>query len=180
MRRTSFFRHPSPNSNAHAGKSAVHLHRLKSFYDRSSAVVVVDQRPLINFSRCVRLLERIGEVQDYRAPAAADLLEKHNHQHRRRGSSSSGDSIGAGGAGAVALAWVKAELENAPSSISREKFEARVKELAAKERRMRDTRELELRALGFGPPVPNSRQSTGAKARSPSTRKVSLGSTRTG
>jgi hypothetical protein len=159
---------------------AVHLRSLKAFYDRSSAVVVVDQRPLINFSRCVRLLERIKEVQHYRAPAAADLLEKHNnHHHRRRRSSSSGDSIG-GGAGAAALAWVRAELENAPSTISREKFEARVRDLAAKERRMRDTHELELRSLGFGPPVPSSRQGTGAKVRSPSARMASLESTRPG
>jgi hypothetical protein len=176
----SFFPSPLTHLNAITLVSAVHLRSLKAFYDRSSAVVVVDQRPLINFSRCVRLLERIKEVQHYRAPAAADLLEKHNnHHHRRRRSSSSGDSIG-GGAGAAALAWVRAELENAPSTISREKFEARVRDLAAKERRMRDTHELELRSLGFGPPVPSSRQGTGAKVRSPSARMASLESTRPG
>ncbi|KAI9457793.1 hypothetical protein BJY52DRAFT_1223704 [Lactarius psammicola] len=161
---------------------AVHLHSLKAFYDRSSAVVVVDQRPLINFSRCVRLLERIGEVQRYRAPAPADLLEKHHTQQHHRRSSSSSDSIGAGaGVGAAALAWAKAELENAPSSISRERFEARVRELAEKERRMRETHELELRSLGFGPSTPRSGTSTrGSSVRSPPARIASLDTTRTG
>ncbi len=85
-------------------------------------------------------------MQRYRAPTAADLLEKHNHHHHslRRRSSSSSESSGAGGAASAALAWMKAELDNAPNSISREKFEARVKELAVKEHRMHETRELEL------------------------------------
>ncbi|KAI9448931.1 ras guanine nucleotide exchange factor domain-containing protein [Lactarius psammicola] len=161
---------------------AVHLHSLKAFYDRSSAVVVVDQRPLINFSRCVRLLERIGEVQRYRAPAPADLLEKHPTQQHNRRSSSSSDGIGAGArVGAAAFACVKAELENAPSSISREMFEARVRELAVKERRMRETHELELRSLGFGPPAPRSGTGTrGSSLRSPPARIASLDTTRTG
>jgi len=162
--------------------SAIHLHSLKTFYDRSSAVVIVDQRPLINFSRCVHLLGHIGEVQRYRAPATTDLLEKHHPHHRHLRNSSSGDSIGAGaGAGVAALAWVKAELENAPISISREKFEARVRELAVKERRMRETHELELRSLGFGPPAPRSGTGTrGSSARSPPARIASLDTTHTG
>lgn len=160
---------------------AVHLHSLKTFYDRSSAVVVIDRRPLINFTLCVHLLERIEGVQCYRAPAAADLLEKHHHRHPRR-RSTSGSSDGSGGvAGAAALAWVKAELDNAPSSISREKFEARVKELAERERRMRETRELELHSLGFGPPVPRPSTSTrGSSVRSPPARIASLDTTRSG
>ncbi|KAH9057640.1 hypothetical protein EDB87DRAFT_1746990 [Lactarius vividus] len=112
---------------------AVHLHNLKAFYDSNSPIVIVDQRPLINFGRCALLLKRIGEVQRYRAPATADLLEKHypRQHHRRRSSNSSGDSTSSGtGPGAAALAWVKTELENAPNSISSEKFDARVKELA--------------------------------------------------
>ena len=165
---------PFPYTYPRSTPSAVHLRSLKAFYDRSSAVVVVDQRPLINFSRCLRLLERIEEVQRYRAPDAVDLLEKHNHQHHRRRSSSSSEGTG-GGVGAAALAWVKTELENAPNSISREKFEARVVELAAKERRMRETHELELRSLGFGSPSP--RQGSGANLRSPSARMASLEST---
>ncbi|KAH9009891.1 hypothetical protein EDB84DRAFT_1446059 [Lactarius hengduanensis] len=133
--------------------------RLKTFYDGNPSIVIVDQRPLINFGRCTLLLKRIGEVQRYRAPAAVDLLEKHHppQHHWRRSSNSSGDSTAAGtGAGAAALAWVKAVLENAPNSISSEKFEACVKELAEKERRMCETRELELRVLGFGPPTPRT------------------------
>ena len=99
MRRALPFPYTYPRSTS----SAVHLRSLKAFYDRSSAVVVVDQRPLINFSRCLRLLERIEEVQRYRAPEAADLLEKYNNQHHRRRSSSSSDGTG-GGIGAAALA----------------------------------------------------------------------------
>jgi len=154
---------------------AVHLRSLKAFYDRSSAVVIVDQRPLINFSRCLRLLQRIEEVQCYRAPAAADLLEKPNRHHHRR-SSSSGDSTG-GGAGAATLAWLKAELENAPSSIWPEKFEARVRELAERERQIHKTHELELRSLGFVPPNPRPSTGTtrkGSSVRSPSARMASL------
>ncbi|KAH9171468.1 ras guanine nucleotide exchange factor domain-containing protein [Lactarius sanguifluus] len=161
---------------------AVHLHNLKAFYDGNPSTVIVDQRPLINFGRCALLLKRIGEVQRYRAPAAVDLLEKHHpHQHhRRRSSNSSGDSTAAGtGAGAAALAWVKAELENAPNSISSEKFEARVKELAEKERRMRETRELELRALGFGSPTPRT-GTRGSSMRSPPARNASLDTTHPG
>ncbi|KAH9057104.1 ras guanine nucleotide exchange factor domain-containing protein [Lactarius deliciosus] len=161
---------------------AVHLHSLKTFYDGNPSIVIVDQRPLINFGRCALLLKRIGEVQRYRAPAAVDLLEKHHppQHHRRRSSNSSGDSTAAGtGAGAAALAWVRAELENAPNSISSEKFEARVKELAEKERRMRETRELELRALGFGPPTPRT-GTRGSSMRSPPARNASLDTTHPG
>ena len=83
---------------------------------------------------------------------------------------------GATGASAAPLAWVKAELENAPRSISHEKFEARVRELAAKERRIRESHELELRSLGFAVP----RQGTGTRGstvRSPTARMASLDAT---
>jgi hypothetical protein len=158
--------------------SAVHLRSLKAFYGRSSAVVIVNQRPLINFTRCTRLLERIEELQHYRAPAVAGLVEKRQHRRHHSRSSSSGDSMsGCAGAGSATLAWVKTELENAPSSILPEKFEARVKELAAQEHRIRETRELELRSLGF--PVPRQGTGTqGSSARSPSARVASLDSTR--
>lgn len=153
--------------------SAVHLRSLRSSCDRSSAIVIVDQRPLINFSRCTRLLQRIEEVQRYRAPATGDLLEKYQLRHHRR-SSSSGDSAGAGtSVGAAALAWVKTELDNAPSNISREKFEARVSDLAGQERRIRESRELELRSLGFNV----QRQGTdtrGSSTRSPPAQVASL------
>lgn len=158
--------------------SAVHLRSLRSSYDRSSAIVIVDQRPLINFSRCTHLLRRIEEVQRYRAPATTDLLEKHQLRRHHRRSSSSGDSTGAGASiGAAALAWVKTELDNAPSNISREKFEARVSDLAVQERRIRESRELELRSLGFNVP----RQGTdtrGSSTRSPPAQVASLDSSR--
>jgi len=156
---------------------AVHLHSLKNYYDRNSAVVIVNQWPLINFCRCTRLLQRIEEVQHYCAPAVADLVEMCHHRGHHRRSSSDDSMSGGAGAGAATLAWVKTELENTPSSISPEKFEARVKELAAQEHRMRETRELELRSLGFAVP----RQGTGTQgssARSPSARMASLDATR--
>ncbi|KAI0255389.1 hypothetical protein BJV78DRAFT_1279551 [Lactifluus subvellereus] len=53
------------------------------------------------------------------------------------------------------------ELENSPSNISREQFEARVAELAEKEHRMRESHELELISLGFKPP---SRQRTSSSS----------------
>ncbi|KAH9012625.1 hypothetical protein EDB84DRAFT_1642668 [Lactarius hengduanensis] len=130
--------------------------RLKTFYDgtplhRHSRPATPNQlRPLPLSSSSAS--ERCSATAP---PAAVDLLEKHHppQHHWRRSSNSSGDSTAAGtGAGAAALAVVKAVLENAPNSISSEKFEARVKELAEKERRMCETRELELRVLGFGPP----------------------------
>ncbi|KAI0287928.1 ras guanine nucleotide exchange factor domain-containing protein [Russula brevipes] len=137
---------------------AVHLHGLQAFYDRNSAAVVVDQRPLINFSRCARLLERIDDVRQYRAPP--DLLEKH------RGA-------------AAALTWVRQELDSAPSAISREQFEARVSGLGELERKMRERRELELRSLGFDPaPRHNRKSSSGShsSAQSSVTRMASLDS----
>jgi hypothetical protein len=127
--------------------TAFHLRSLQTFYDRSSAVVVVDQRPLINFSRCARLLARIEELQQYRA--SPDLMEKHRDSR--------------------ALAWVKKELENTPSNISREQFDARVAELAEKEHRMHKSRELELIALGFrpAPRQQTSSSGSGSSTRSP-------------
>jgi hypothetical protein len=168
----------NPVSTSNTLVSAVHLRSLKTTYDRSSAVVIVDQRPLINFSRCTRLFQRIEEVQCYRAPVTADLLEKHRPQRHHRRSSSSGDSTGAGaGVAAAALAWVKTELENAPGSISREKFEARVRDLAVQERRIRESRELELRSLGFSVPRQGS-DTRDSSARSPPTQMASLDATR--
>ena len=95
--------------------SAVHL--------RSCAAVTVDQRPLISFSRFARLLERIGEVQHYRAPVAANLLEKHHHPsyHPHRCISSSGDGIGGHGCRCSGARMGKCgALERAEQHIARE------------------------------------------------------------
>ncbi len=111
----------------------------------TSPIVIVDQRSLINFSYYMRLFKCIKEVLRYHAPTTADVLEKHNHHdplHRRSSSS------GAGGADSAALARVKMELDNLPNSISREKSEAHVKEVAVKDDRMHETREPEPRSLG--------------------------------
>lgn len=91
---------------------------------------------MINFSRCARLLERIDDVRRYRAPPAEHLLDKHR-RHRR-----------ASPASTPALAWVKKELDDAPSAISREQFEERVSALAEFEHQLRESRELELRSFG--------------------------------
>ncbi|KAI0003232.1 hypothetical protein BJV74DRAFT_881694 [Russula compacta] len=142
---------------------AFHLRRLQTFYDRSSAAVVVDQRPLINFSRCARLLERIDDVRRYRAPPPEHLLDKHR---RRRGASP---------ASMPAHAWVKKELDDAPSAI--EQFEELVSALAELEHQMRESRELELRSVGFKVP-PRQRRSSGSSslALSPGGRMASLDS----
>ncbi|KAI9508854.1 ras guanine nucleotide exchange factor domain-containing protein [Russula earlei] len=157
---------------------AVHLRSLQNFYDRSSATVVVDQRPLINFSRCRRLLERIDDVQRFRVPSdvlqhykddakdAKDTKDTKDHKLRHRqqhqpGWLSPSSSPSSSLSSPPALAWVMNELDNAPSAISREHFEARVSALAELERKMRDRRELELRSLGFQP-VPRRRTSSGS------------------
>jgi hypothetical protein len=131
---------------------AVHLRSLHNFYERSSATIIVDQRPLINFARCARLLERIDDLRRYRAPRETDLLPP---QSKRRFGSISNASASA----SAALPWVKKELDDAPTAISREYFETRVAALAEVERQMRDSHELELRALGFDT-LPRHRQSS--------------------
>jgi hypothetical protein len=115
---------------------AVHLRGLKAYYNLNTAVVVIEHRSLINFNRCARLLERIDQVRRYRA--SPELSAKHR--------------------GSRVLAWVKKELEDTPSDIPRDAFEARVAELADKERRMRDSRELELRSLGLRTAPPQTSQ----------------------
>jgi len=147
---------------------AVHLRSLQNFYDRSRVTTVIDQRPLINFSRCARLLERIDEVRRYRAPRDSELMPP----DKRRGS-----CAGGGGGASAALAWVKTGLDGSPSVISREQFDARVSALAEDERQMRERRELELRSLGFDT-VPRHRKSSAGSptVRSPATRMVSMDS----
>jgi hypothetical protein len=128
--------------------TAVHLRSLQNLHDRSSATTIVDQRPLINFSRCTRLLERIDEVRRFRAPRDTDLLPSPTSEKKRLLGGASASAVAAAAA-AGALACVKRELDDAPSVISREYFETRVAALAEVERQMRDSRELELRSLGF-------------------------------
>jgi hypothetical protein len=72
---------------------AVHLRDLKALYKLNNIVVVVDQRPLINFSCCARLLECIDQVRRYRAPP-----EEMRSDPRL-------------------LAWVKNELQDTPGDI---------------------------------------------------------------
>jgi len=67
------------------------------------------------------------------------------------------------------------ELDNAPSAISREHFDARVSALAELERRMRERRELELRSLGFET-VPRRRPSSSPASATSVVRTTSLDS----
>jgi hypothetical protein len=135
-------------------------------YDRGSSTVVVDQRPLINFTRCAKILERIDDIRKYCSgpssrsplstppPPPAGLLPgkakakgkektKTKDKDRRR-------SSGTAPSPALSLAWVKKELDKTPSAISREQFETRVAVLAEIERQMHDSHEPELDSLGFG------------------------------
>ncbi|KAH9020485.1 hypothetical protein EDB84DRAFT_1565692 [Lactarius hengduanensis] len=139
------------------------------------------QGPLSEFDVYFKSLTDAGKEpfkkEQRNAQATASTLLPGWQHHWRRSSNSSGDSTAAGtGAGVAALAWVKAVLENAPNSISSEKFEARVKELAEKERRMCKTRELKLRVLGFGLPTPRM-GTRGSSVRSPPAPNTSLDTT---
>ncbi|KAH9967849.1 hypothetical protein BC827DRAFT_1168576 [Russula dissimulans] len=174
---------------------AVHLRSLQNFYDRNSATVVVDQRALINFSRCTRLLARIDELRRYRAPADLQKQQKQqkqqqqdtatnpggggpkdkHHPRDRSGSSPSPSPSLASSSSSPALAWVMRELDNAPSVISHEQFDARVSALAGLERNMRERRELELRSLGFET-VPRRRPSSGPASAMSAARMTSLDS----
>jgi hypothetical protein len=129
---------------------------------------MINQRPLINFTRCTRLLERIDEVRRFRAPRDTDLLPSPPPEKKRRRPGSSSASAAAAATNA-AFAWVERELEDAPGVISREYFETRVAALAKVEREMRDNRELELRALGFDTTPRNRKSPSGShtSARSP-------------
>jgi hypothetical protein len=143
-------------------------------------MTVIDQRPLINFSRCVRLLERIDEVRRYRAPRDSDLLPPPQPlpDKRRTLLSDRGGSGNGSASAALAFAYVKRELDGTPSAISHEQFEARVAALAEIERQMRERRELELRSLGFDT-VPRHRKSSSgshSSMRSPGEKRASLDS----
>jgi hypothetical protein len=133
---------------------------------------VVEQRPLIDFTRCAKILRHIDDIRRYYPapspspsppspppPPPPDPLpgrakskdktktkDKDNKDKRRTGSTAAAAQAPIQ---PVALAWVKMELDKAPEVISREQFEARVSALAAIERQMRSRHETELRSLGF-------------------------------
>lgn len=145
---------------------------------------MVDQRPLINFTRCAKLLQRIDDIRRYHpapapvpspsspspptpppappaGPPPGKTKTKDKDKDKRRSSASNSTStVAAPIPAAAALAWVKLELDKAPKVIAREQFEGRVSELAEIERRMRERRDLELRSLGFGTPVPRHHRSS--------------------
>lgn len=153
--------------------TAVHLHSLQAYYDRSSSTVVVDQRPLINFTRCAKILQRIDDIRRYHPapspspsppspqtpppppPPPGPLLGRARTKDKTKTKTKDKDKRRTGSTAAVpipppgALAWVKKELDKAPRVISREQFEARVSALAEIERQMRKRRELELGSFGF-------------------------------
>jgi hypothetical protein len=107
---------------------AVHLRDLKALYKQNNIVIVVDQRPLINFSCCARLMECIDQVRRYRAPP---MLEEMCSDPR-------------------VLAWVKNELQDTPSDIPHVTPEAPVVQLSESEcQRLRDSFEDEIKSLGL-------------------------------
>lgn len=174
--------------------TAVHLRTLQTFYDRSSPAVVVDQRPLINFTRCTKILERIDDIQRYRPgpspsppsplstpPPPPGLLPgksktkdrdrtKTKDKDKRRGSG----TTPAPSMPELTLAWVKKELDKTPSVISREQFEARVAALAAIERQMHESHEPELQSLGFGTAFPRHHRASSSGS-PPSVRSPGVG-----
>jgi hypothetical protein len=173
---------------------AVHLRGLQTFYDRSSSTVIIDQRPLINFIRCAKLLQRIDEIQRYRPaplspppppPPADPQAGKTKDKSKSKTKTKDKDKRRSSSTVPASLAWVKKELDIAPGVISLEPFQALVSELAQAERQSHERHEPELRLLGFAPPTtptPRHHRSTSSPG-SPSSglpfgggRKVSMGS----
>ena len=156
---------PSPFSRTRdvSTLTAVHLRSLQTFYDRSSSTVVIDQRPLINFIRCAKLLERIGDIRRYYPappppsspppPPADPQAGKTKDRSKSKTKIKDKDKRRSSGTAPAASAWVQTELDNAPSVISLEQFEALVSELAQAERQSHQRHEPELRLLGFSPPT---------------------------
>jgi hypothetical protein len=168
--------------------TAVHLRSLQTFYDRSSSTVIIDQRPLINFIRCAKLLQRIDDIRRYHPapspppPPPADPQAgktKDKSKSKTKTKDKDKDKRRSSGTALASLAWVKKELDNAPSVISLEPFEALVSELAQAERQSHERHEPELRFLGFAPPTtptPRHHRPTSSPG-SPSSR-LSLGAGR--
>lgn len=144
---------------------AVHLRSLQTFYDGSSSTVVIDQRPLINFVRCAKLLQLIDDIRRYHPapsppppppPAAGPQAGKSKDKSKNKTTKDKDkdkDKRRSSGTAPVSLAWIKKELDNAPSLISLEQFEAFVSELAQAERQSHVRHEPVLRSLGFAPPT---------------------------
>ncbi|KAI0282530.1 hypothetical protein BGY98DRAFT_88774 [Russula aff. rugulosa BPL654] len=164
--------------------TAVHLRRLQTFYNHSSPTVIIDQRPLINFIRCAKLLQRIDDIRQYRpapspspspppAPPPADPQSgktKDKTKSKTKSKDKDKDKRRGSGTAPAALAWVKKELDNAPSVISLEPFEALVSELAQAERQSRERHEPQLRSLGFASPSPPTPRHRTSSSGSPSSR----------
>ena len=144
--------------------TAVHLRSLQTFYDRSSSTVIIDQRPLINFIRCAKLLQRIDDIRRFHpapspsppppppaGPQAGKTKDKSKSKTKTKDKDK--DKRRSSGTSPAALAWVRKELDNAPSVISLEQFEVLVSELAEAERQSHERHEPELRSLGFAPPA---------------------------
>ncbi|KAF8496698.1 ras guanine nucleotide exchange factor domain-containing protein [Russula emetica] len=161
---------------------AVHLRSLQTFYDRSSSTVIIDQRPLINFIRCAKLLQRIDDIGRYHpapSPLADPQAGKAKDKSKSKTKTKDKDKRRSSGTAPASLAWVKKELDNAPSVISLEPFEALVSELVQAERQSHERHEPELRFLGFAPPTtptPRHHRPTSSPG-SPSSR-LSLGAGR--
>jgi hypothetical protein len=145
--------------------TAVHLRSLQTFYDRSSSTVIIDQRPLINFIRCAKLLQRIHDIRRYQPapsppqpppppadPQAGKTKDKFKSKTKTKDKDKDKDKRRSSSTSPAALAWVKKELDNPANVISLEQFETRVSELAQAERQSHERHEPELRFLGFAPP----------------------------
>jgi hypothetical protein len=148
--------------------TAVHLRRLQTFYNHSSSTLIINQRPLINFTRCAKLLQRIDDIRQYYPappppppppvdPQAGQTKDKSRSKTKTKDKDKDKDKRRSSGTAApapAALAWVKKELDYAPSVISLEHFEALVSELAQAERQSHERHEPQLRSLGFAAPAP--------------------------
>jgi len=106
--------------------TAVHLKELHLVLQRYPITIQVDERPLINFQRYLKFMDRVNEVVHYRPPN----LE----QHRQLGY----------------LDYLESQLRNLRiSSTSEEGLIARSNFLETREKSQIRTRKVQLKALGF-------------------------------
>jgi hypothetical protein len=86
-------------------------------------------------------------------PQAGKTKDKSRSKAKTKDKDKDKDKRRSSGTSPAALAWVRKELDNAPSVISLEQFEVLVSELAEAERQSHERHEPELRFLGFAPPT---------------------------
>jgi len=115
--------HPIPTNLPDNPYTAVHLEELRLVVQTHPVIVQVDGRPLINFQRYLKFMDRVNEVVHYKPP----VLEQFR-------------SLGL-------LAYLEDQLRRLPTSD--DALMARSRALEAREVSTYNSRAPQLRALGF-------------------------------